>query len=255
MYGCGQPLTIAHGNWEAHGSGAVESVTRDVELGADGAEVDVRATRDGAVVVSHDDSVRLKNGDVAKLAECTVEELDTMAAPGQLGVSDNYRRAGDVIHNILSHLRSRNRLFVADLKDDASVAPFFDVVREHRMEAQVIVTGCEDQRASDVVAYRSGVQVLLNEDVYKHGVPPPYPEERFEDLLLRIRSIGCGALNMNYRYCHSKLVDYLSIRMIPIAVWTIDDPERMAKYVTMGVHSISTNNVRALVDVIHKGGL
>ena len=82
------PALIAHrGAPREHPENTLPSFARALELGADGIELDVHATRDGVVVVHHDPVPRATTTERAlarhPIAELTYEELATFSvAPG-----------------------------------------------------------------------------------------------------------------------------------------------------------------------------
>ena len=82
------PALIAHrGAPREHPENTLPSFARALELGADGIELDVHATRDGVVVVHHDPVPRATTTERAlarrPIAELTYEELETFSvAPG-----------------------------------------------------------------------------------------------------------------------------------------------------------------------------
>ena len=82
------PALIAHrGAPREHPENTLPSFARALELGADGIELDVHATRDGVVVVHHDPVPRATTTERAlarrPLAELTYEELETFSVvPG-----------------------------------------------------------------------------------------------------------------------------------------------------------------------------
>ena len=82
------PARIAHrGAPRERPENTLPSFARALELGADGIELDVHATRDGAVVVHHDPVPRATTSDRRlagrPIAELTYEELQTFSvAPG-----------------------------------------------------------------------------------------------------------------------------------------------------------------------------
>jgi glycerophosphoryl diester phosphodiesterase len=83
-----RPARIAHrGAPREHPENTLPSFARAVELGADGIELDVHATRDGVVVVHHDPVPRAMSRDPAlvgrAIADLTHEQLSAFSvAPG-----------------------------------------------------------------------------------------------------------------------------------------------------------------------------
>jgi len=100
-----QPLVIAHrgASWEEPGN-TLRAFRRAIELGADHVELDVRATRDGVLIVAHDPvrvpfgELRERSPDVPTLAEVLGECV------GRIGIVLDVKRH-DVTEGTLALLR------------------------------------------------------------------------------------------------------------------------------------------------------
>jgi glycerophosphoryl diester phosphodiesterase len=115
---------------------------------------------------------------------------------------------------------------------------------------QVIISGCESDWAMIVKQINPKLRLLLNADIglflsmnYKEAI-----EKTCKDAL----AAGCYGINMEYRLVSSELVEDAGYRNLPISVWTVNDEAQMRRMAEMGVHSITTRNVEALVDLKQK---
>lgn len=244
-----QPFIIAHGNLDVTDLSHLDRAIRDIELGADAVEIDLRTTKDGKLIIQHDEVLELSDGRKLQVSACSLEEIKEAV---QSGLLDPYMCETEpgTVYSILEYLKSSGKLVNADLKDDQSIDPFLKIVRDIDMESSIIISGCEDDRARMVMERKPAVQVLLNENIYKQGIFPPYPEHKLPDLFCRMRALGCGAVNIHYKYCSEAFVDFLRKRYIPVAVWTVDDEDDMKSCINLGVSSITTNKVETLVKMM-----
>jgi glycerophosphoryl diester phosphodiesterase len=246
-----QPFVVAHSNLNDPHLSHLDRAIRDIEFGADVIEIDLRCTKDGKLIMQHDDVLKLSDGGTLHADSCTLEEIRDAVRRGLIDPSLCDTEPGSV-HAVLEYTRSAGKLVNADLKDERSIDQFLSVVRHLAMESSIIISGCEDDRARMVIERKPAVQVLLNEDIYKQGVPPPYPERELPGLFYRLRTIGCGAVNIHYKYCDQAFVDFFRKRYVAVAVWTVDDEEDMRSCADLGVSSITTNRVETLVKMMQR---
>jgi glycerophosphoryl diester phosphodiesterase len=85
------PMRIAHrGAPREQPENTLPSFARAIELGADGIELDVHATRDGVVVVHHDPVPRAKSRERRlagrAIADLTYDELQTFSVAADIGI-------------------------------------------------------------------------------------------------------------------------------------------------------------------------
>lgn len=189
-------LVIAHrGDWQNAPENSCAAVTSAIEIGADLVEIDIRRSRDGGLVVLHDDDTQRMTG------QCLVPEQTDQAALRALALyaGDGSGRLPSDQHvaslaEVLETGRGRIR-FDLDLKD-RSLAP--EVAREVArlgMTDQVDVKFAAQDRAGfirirdfqeatgiatmAITDFSQGADDLLAELL---GCPPFMVETRFADL-------------------------------------------------------------------------
>jgi glycerophosphoryl diester phosphodiesterase len=129
------PWIIAHRGASDHEpENTLRAFRRAIELGADKVELDVRLSRDGHVVVIHDQDVSRTtdgSGDVARL---TLEELRHFDA----GKGERI----PTLHEVIDLVRCRCGLYI-ELKGAGTPAATIDVLRANRFEAETILGSFE----------------------------------------------------------------------------------------------------------------
>lgn len=69
-------MVVAHrGNWHAAPENSIEGIEKAIDLGVDMVEVDVRKTKDGKLVLMHDETVERTTNGKGKVADLTLAEL------------------------------------------------------------------------------------------------------------------------------------------------------------------------------------
>jgi glycerophosphoryl diester phosphodiesterase len=151
------------------------------------------------------------------------------------------------LESFLQLIKATSKIANLDLKVDECIKSVFDLVQKNDMLDQVILSGCESDRAMRVNQVNPKLRKLLNADIglfltsdYKEAV-----EKTCKDAL----TAGCFGINIEYRLVSSELVETAKNKNLPILVWTVNDKTQMKRMVEMEVHSITTRNVEALVDL------
>lgn len=223
-------LVIAHrGASVAAPENTLEAFRLARQLGADWVELDVRRTVDGMVVVHHD--AHLPDGRVLgdlssdELPESVPSLAEALEACDGMGVN----------------------IEIKNLPDD----PDYDA--EHMVSAAV---------AGLVAAYLGPERALVtsfNVDAVDsvHRVDPTIPIGYVTDLLDPALAVDRAvAHDMQHLHPFDPMVDAALVRRahdagLHVHVWTVDEPDRMAELVGIGVDGIITNVpdvARAVVD-------
>ena len=234
----GRPLVLAHrGLHTTATENSMEAFEAAVAVGVTHLETDVHATADGALVVFHDDRLERLTDLTGAVADVTWERLRRA------------RLAGGERVPLLADVAAAwpaLRLNV-DLKADAAVRPFTDVVRATRSSARVCVASFSDRRRrvavralADLgpVAYSLGARGSAAAVALAAAGAPAR-------LLARALS-GAVALQLPERAGGVPVVTRRLVRAVHAAgaqvhVWTVDDPARMRALLADGVDGIVTN--------------
>lgn len=236
-----RPLITAHSGCLDTPPNSIRSIIAGFGAGADIVEVDVRVTKDGIVVLYHDDRVHSLHRDYP-FAELTYDELC------EVKLDDPLIR----LEQVLPYVRDARRMINLDVKELAAVGAMFEIVEHLGMRDAVLVTGCEKAWASEVKTRYRKYPVLLNaskklyaslEDDYDAFV-----RTTCEDAL----EAGCSGINIYHAHCRESLVEAASLRCLPVCVWTVDEREQMKRFLAMGVHSITTHQVHLATELLSR---
>lgn len=213
---------------------SMESVEEAIKAGAEIIEVDVRVTKDGAIVLYHDSLITV--GDRKRhVQDLTLEEL--------LMINQSIITLDDV----LPLVKENEKVVNLDLKDDNAMEPMTQVVEKYHMRDQTIITGCEKEWATSIKQQHRAYQVFLNASISLfqrlHGDYNAFITETIHDTI----ASSCCGININYRLCSNELIDQAMLRFLPICVWTVDSEEQMKAFLHSGVQSITTKEVQTLI--------
>ncbi|NOU98230.1 glycerophosphodiester phosphodiesterase [Paenibacillus sp. LMG 31456] len=227
------PKIAAHTGCGIAPDNTVESFMEGIRLGADIVEVDLRVTKDGIIVLLHDDSPLLH--------ECTYEQLNQLET--RVKVSAIYEKYEIVrLSDILQIAKQYEVKLNLDIKTPAAIEPAIQLVKQYQAENQVFITGCSES----ITSRHRDIQVVFN-------TPNEFTAEERNDYSLYAEKVckesvsgSYYGLNMNYETCHQEVVDLAHASGLAVWVYTVNDPDVMRRFVQIGVDVITTRAVTEL---------
>lgn len=248
----GRPLGLAHRGGAIEVQNTMAAFTRAVELGFGYLEIDVRAAACGTLVVFHDERLEPTTDAEGPLAEWTWEQLSQVHLGGEplVRFEDLLTAWGDVRLNV-------------DLKEEAAVQPFVELVDEHGAHDRVLVTSFSDARRcraqrllSRPVASSAGVRgtalsVLAGPAAGVLGRVSAGASSR----LLRRLAGDVDCLQVPRRQGPITVVTpgFLArchAAGLQVHVWTVNEAEEMRELLGMGVDGIVSDEAEVLAEVL-----
>lgn len=260
--GVTRPLVIAHqggdGIWPGDTMYAFEKA---VEIGADVLEMDAHITKDGHIVLMHDETVDDTTDGTGLIEEMALDDLKQLDAAYEWsndgGQTFPYRGQGiqvPTLDELFQKFPQMRYVIEIKLTKNPIDQPLCDLIRQHGMQDKVVVASFHDEamqnfRATcpEVATSASRGEVTkfvilgkvflsgLVRPEYQSIQPPFDPEESYNIPIMTKRFI---------REAHAK-----NVRVEP---WTVNDPELMKQYIEWGVDGIITDRPDLLVEILGK---
>jgi len=216
-----------------------------VEFGADGVELDVHLSQDGAVVVIHDFVVDRTTDGAGRVAEKTLAQLKALDAGSKFSqqfAGERTPTLSEVFDALGGKLLVNIELKAPDRSRDASlVAPALAVVRQHGMDRRVLfssfnpcVLRAMKQLAPDIPV---GLLYAPNSPIYarRAWLDPFEPHE---------------ARNPHFSMLTGPIIRWYHTRGLRVNMWTVNEPDEMRRLIAAGVDGIITNKPDVLKDVL-----
>jgi glycerophosphoryl diester phosphodiesterase len=222
------PALIAHrGAPREHPENTLPSFGRAIELGADGIELDVHATRDGVVVVHHDTVPRAATPDRhlagRPIAELTFDELQTFSVAPGLPIP--------TLADVLALIGEAAFVYV-ELKGTGIEAPVIDVIVKSASRCAV---HSFDHAA--VARARTLAPALRRGLLFSR---------RPADPAMAMRAAGALDAWPEWPLVDQSFVD--SVRHIggSVIAWTVNDAAAARHLASLGVDGICTDDLRLI---------
>jgi glycerophosphoryl diester phosphodiesterase len=212
------------------------SFERGLELGADWIELDVHLSRDGALIVIHDETLDRTTNGHGLVREHTLAELKTLdVGDGQTIPTLNEVLAWASDHNTVVDIEIKNAPIYHDGIEHAVV----DAVNTALMTDHVIVISFDHAAVKRVKTLDPGIAtgVLYACRPLDGGVP-------------LARAAGADAVLPHWAYVTADDVALAHQAGLSVAPWASSDPIVLRHLIDCGVDAIGTNHPDVLRDVL-----
>ena len=253
------PLVIAHaddtgqGLWPGNTMLFLESVA---EIGVDVLEMDAHMTRDGHVVLMHDDTVDRTTNGAGLISNMTLEEIKAFEVGGNWTQDDGatYPYIGQglqvpTVEEVFQ--RFPDYPMVIEIKQDTpSMAdPFCALIRQYGMSEKVLVPSFSDQAINEfraacleVATAASGDEVrcfvIANFLLATNLLNPAYQAFQVPE--------GSGGIPVVIPHFVNSAQDH----NLQVHIWTINDADDMKRFLEMDVDGIMTDRPDILLEIL-----
>lgn len=211
----------------------VEAFALAMEQGADGIELDVQMTKDGQVVVIHDETIDRVSDGTGAVRDYTLEELKKFHFSNHM---ENYENAViPTLKEVLDLIKSSSMLLNIELKTGIYWYPnleekTMELVKEAGMEDRVIYSSFNHYSIKKILELDSHAEcaflysdVILNVDKYAKNA---------------------GVCGLHPAVYHLKMAEFLKEYQesgLKVRVWTVNKKEDMEKFIKADLEAVITN--------------
>ena len=214
-------------------------------------ETDIRVTRDGVVVVFHDETLDRTTNGVGRVADWNWEDLRHLDAAYHFspdGENFPLRGTGIGIPRLDATFdRYPDTRFNIDLKAKGSAWPVAEVVARAQRYDTVLIGGFVDQR---VARFRRITKGRVATSAGPSAATAMYAASRVGRSVRRPCDAYQLPMAMRGAQVDEKLVDAIHAVGAHIHVWTVDDADDMHRLLDLGVDGIVTDRPDVLNDVV-----
>jgi len=231
-------LNIAHrGASGTFPENTVSAFRAAIDAGADMCELDVQLSRDGAIVVIHDDTVERTTDGTGEVAELTLEELRRLDA-GAKFKSGAFKGAQIPTLDEVFAVTSGKCGLNIELKAGGLEHPVAQIMQARDALSDSIVSSFDWEYLKIIQRLHFNIRVAL------------LAEEKPVDLLMNAIAMRAHAINPRWDMVTSDLCKAAHERGLKVYTWTVDADERMRALIECGVDGIITNYPERLRTVV-----
>ena len=212
----------------------LRSVRRSIELRVDRVEVDVRVSRDGRLVIMHDETVDRTTNGHGYVRELTLNELRSLDA----GMGEKI----PTLEEILEFTMGKAKLEI-ELKVPEATEPTIQLIEELNAENDVIVISFIHELLDRVYDLNPNIKTgALFFDVPK-------------DILRIALKVHASSIHVYYRNVNSELVREAHKSGLEVAVWNPNRIEEMREMIGLGVDAIGSDRPDILIHLLRDMGM
>ncbi len=243
------PVRIAHRGASGAGLAPENTLTafeRAIEIGVDAVELDVRSTRDGALVVLHDpllDRTTDREGPVHELTLAQVREADAGGWFGRPFAGERVPTLAEALD-----LLRRRALAVIELKADHLAEAVLRVVDDLVVADQVVIQSFSSETVRRVKAIDGAAPTAL----LVGNLPTSPSRMRARRMVREVLSLGANILNIWHTTLTPAFYEEVRKRGLTVWTWTVDEEVVLRDVVQMGVQGIATNHPDRLNGVLEE---
>lgn len=195
----------------------LESFQKAIELGVNAIELDVRKSKDGKLVIIHDDNLKKAFGKDIPVNQATLKELKQLAENKIPTLEEALKTIGRKVEKIL-----------IELKEVGYEKKVLEIVKKEKLKDRVIIISFHEQALSNVKKLDKEIETGLIYSKYKNPV----------DAALQLNAQYLVPL---YRFTHTRDVEKAHKNNLKVIVWTINSKQEVKEYIAKGVDGIATD--------------
>ncbi len=240
----GRAQVVGHrGNNRFAPENTLVSYEQALEAQAPIMELDLHRSKDGVVILIHDDTVDRTTNGSGEVKDMTLAQLKTLDA----GLWKDPKYTGETVPTFqeTAELCKGRAIMMLDLKADVKGHEIAKVLASTGIaQDQIIVAPWKIERAPGIKPYLPDAPMIL-----LHSSPPSAyngGDKFFEDM----KAIGFSGFSLKWMHLPQDFVDGAHRHGMKVHTWTINDPEEISGAVLMGVDGIITDVPEAAAAII-----
>jgi glycerophosphoryl diester phosphodiesterase len=222
-------LNIAHrgasGTFPENTLGAFRAA---IDAGADMCELDVQLTRDGAVVVIHDDTVERTTDGVGEVAKLTLEEIKRLDAGAKFKGGAIKGERISTLDEVFDVVGGKCGLNI-ELKAGGVENQVAQIMQARNAFGDSVVSSFDWEYLKNIQQRHFNIRVGL------------LAEEKPVDLMMNAVAMRAHSINPRWDMVTADLCKAAHERGLMVYTWTVDSDSRMRALIECGVDGIMTN--------------
>ncbi len=244
-----RPLITAHAGCMGTIPNSRESFIAAFSSKADIIEADIRSTRDGIPVLTHDDSLSLNGSAPIKVGGLDWGELLALVDSGQADGIMRLETYLDLAAELDSALRGgKSSVLNLDIKESASLGAVARIVRNRGLGPMALFSGIKVDGLAEARDALSGLRYLFNADASL--IAAESPEAGCRKVCAIASEFGCAGINLEWTNASAEFVRRARTAGFPVMLWTVDKAEDMKTALAYDPDSITTNRPDTLARLL-----
>lgn len=237
-------MVIAHRGFSGrYPENTLRSFSEALKLPVDAIELDVRRTKDGVLVVIHDETVDRTTDRKGRVRDFTWSEIQKLDAGSWKG----NEFAGERIPRLEEALELVNgqKVVFLEIKEPDTTEQIVETLRSLDAFSWVKIGSFHAQAIETAKKLVPEIPSSLIGSA-KVGAS----DETFADFVKDALKCGANSITVNYAGLTPERIRYCHQRCIFVGTWTVNDPELAKRMIAMGVDAIASDFPDSVLTVL-----
>lgn len=242
---------MAHrGNSRTAPENTIASVIESLELDVDVCEFDVRCTKDGYVVLMHDETIDRTTNGTGRISDTTLPEaklLDTGSWK-----SDKYiGQTVPALDEVLAVISDVGKEALIEIKDDSAAASVAQLIEKYSMTHSAVALTSSPQVHHQIKAINKNIRRALLCTEFPANVNSTAAKIKW--LIEMATELDVEIVDLDYRFVCPELIGRLHAIGKKAWVWTVNSPVIMKCLIDWGIDGITSDTPAVLKKVAGSG--
>lgn len=207
----------------------LRSFRRAAAEGADAVELDLRATRDGHLVVMHDATIDRTTSGTGEVARMALEELREADAG-----------LGERIPTFEEAVEAVGLPIYAEIKAVEAAEPLAAMIGKRRLQGRVVPISFLPEALAEVRRVLPGLPMGL----ILPGAPPDAAEQA--------QAAGADLVSLEASSLSAEAVEACRRAGLRVTAWTVNEPREMRRLLQLGLDGIVTDRPDLLAEAVSR---
>ena len=215
-----------------------------VEAGADGIELDVQFSKDGKLVIMHDESLLRTAGIDGFVKDYTLEQLKAMDVSGKWG--DRYGKMEiPTLREYFIRFKDLPIITNVELKTGVFLYPgiekrTLELIHEFELEDKIIISSFNHYSCLKMKELEEKIPCGLLEESWIVGLGG------------YVKELGLECVHPQHWYLTDENMAQLKKQGLRVHAWTVNQPEQMRRLISLGADIIITNYPDRLTEELRR---
>jgi len=210
----------------------LRSFKKAIELGVDQIELDVHFSKEGELMVIHDEKLNRTTNGKGFVKDFTLAELKKLDA----GKGEEI----PTLQEVIKLVRDKDVFLQVELKELNMEKHVLDLIQKNNFEEKVMIISFLHKELRKIKELNSRIKtgILIG--------------RRFVDPLKRLREVKADAASMRHTLVSKRLVGKLHQNNIELTVWVVNELKDVRRMVDLGVDIIGTDKPDLVISELKK---
>ena len=195
----------------------LESFQKAIELGVNAIELDVRKSKDGKLIVIHDDNLKKVFSKDVFVNQATLK-----------GLKQSTENKIPTLEEALKTIDRKVEKILIELKEVGYEKKVLEIVKKEKLKDRVIIISFHEQALSNVKKLDKEIETGLIYSKYQNPV----------EAALQLNAQYLVPL---YRFTHTRDIEKAHKNNLKVIVWTINTKQEVKEYIAKGVDGIASD--------------